>query len=81
MERAQARQNTPSDPTTKLPLHYNPGGKDPDARTGVQRFQFLLQPLAEAVDERGAADDDDIGEEVRTDVDVDLREGILDEGG
>lgn len=41
----------------------------------------MVESVVEAVEERGAAGDDDVGEEVRADVGVDLIEGGLDECG
>lgn len=81
MKSAQTGQDTPSDPAGESALGRVPRRGNADARGGVEGHELVVEAVVEAVEERGAAGDDDVGEEVRADVGVDLAEGGLDEGG
>lgn len=80
MKSAQTSQDAPPDPTGKPTLGRIPRRGDADARGGVEGHELVVEAVVEAVEERGAAGDDDVGEEVGADVRVDLAEGCLNEG-
>lgn len=81
MKCAQTSQDTTSDPAGESALGCVPRRGDADARGRVEGHELVVQPIVETIEERGAAGDDDVGEEVRADVGVDLAEGRLDECG
>jgi hypothetical protein len=75
MESAQTGQDTTSDPAGESAPDVLPGA---EIRTrGRIEGHELVEPVVEAVEERGAAGDNDVGEEVWADVGVDLIEGGL----
>lgn len=73
MKRPQTRQDTAADPTAELPLHHAPRREYPDPRSRIHGLQFLLQPLIEPMDQRRASHDDDIAQQMRADIHIDLR--------
>jgi len=81
MESAQTGQDTTPDPAGESALGRVPRGGNAAARGGVEGHELVVEPVVEAVEEGRAAGDDDVGEEVRADVGVDLAEGGLNEGG
>ena len=80
MESAQAGQDTAPDPTGESALGRVSRGGDADAWGRVEGHELVVEPVVETVEERGAAGDDDVGEEMRPDIGVDLAKGGLDEG-
>ena len=58
MKRPQTRQDTPSNPTPKLPFHHLPGRNHAHPNPGMRSLQFLLQAIGEPrVPTRSSGDD------------------------
>ena len=81
MKGAQTRQDTATDPAGELPLIDIARRRQPHPGSGEHGLELVVQPLREAVDQRRAADDDDVAEQMRADVHVDLAEAAFDEFG
>lgn len=64
METAQTRQNAAPDPAGILPLDRVPRREDADARAGVHGLDLLVEAAGEADEQRRAADDDDVLQQV-----------------
>ena len=80
MKRPQARQDAAPDPARKLPLVQTSGRADSHSRPArVQRVDLVVQAVREAVRERCAPRHDDVGQQMRFDIDVELRQGGLDD--
>ena len=72
MERAQTSQDTPANPTPKLPLHHLARRDHAHPDAGIRNLQFLLQAVGEPCVPCGGAGDDDVSQKVGAQVDVDL---------
>lgn len=81
MERPQTGEDTSTDPRAKAPLGGVPWGGDAHPRTGIRLHELLVQAIGEAVEEAGGAGDDDVGQQMRANVDVDAIERGLDQLG
>ena len=79
MKGAQTRQDTSADPTREFALVDIARRRQPHPRSGEHGFELVVQSLGEAVDQRRAAHDDDVAEQMRADVHIDLAEAALDE--
>lgn len=79
MKRPQASQNAPANPTPKLPLHGITARRDPHLRPRIRRRQLLLHALRKARVQRTPARENDVREHGGADIDVDLRQGRLDQ--
>ncbi len=64
MESAQTGQDTTSDPAGESALRRIARRGDTDAWGRIEGHELVVEPVVEAVEERGAAGDNDVGEEV-----------------
>ena len=81
MKRAQASKDTPSDPSPKLAFGGVSWRGDPHTRTREALHELLVQTVREAIQQAGGTRDDDVGEQMRPNVDVDAGERALDQLG
>jgi len=72
MKRPQARQNAPPNPPRILPLIHIPRRRNPNPRPGIQRLQFLIQALREALHQTRAPRHDYIPQEMRAHIHIHL---------
>lgn len=79
VEGSQTSKDTSTNPRTKLPLRCVTRCRYPYTRTGEGLHKLLVQTVREAVEQAGSSSDDDICQQVRTDVNVDAVERALDE--
>lgn len=79
MERPQTSQNTTTNPRTELALGRVSRRGDPDSRTGETLHEFLVQAVREAVKQARCPRDDDVGQQMRTDVHINAVQGSLDQ--
>ena len=81
MKRAKTGKYAAPYPTGEPPLRRVARRRDPDTRRRVERHELVVQAVVEAVEKRCAARNHNVGEQMGSDVRVDLAEGGLDKGG
>lgn len=79
MKRAQASEDTTSNPRPKLAFRGVPRRRDPDTRAREALHELLVQAVREAIQQARGTGDDDVREQMRPDVDVDAGQGALDQ--
>lgn len=81
MESTQTSQDTTTNPRAKTTLGGITRCGDTHARTGEELHQLVVQTIRESVQKTGSTGDDNIGKQVRSDIDVDAAQGSLDQFG
>ena len=79
MERPQARKNTATDPTCKLPLRSIPWRKDTYSRAWEHTVKLNVESASESVNERAGTHHHDIVEQDWSEIYIACFEGGVDE--